>query len=82
MQKFIGSGTFTGRKVALFGTSGGAAGAEKMIAEMSGALAQKGAVVLGNYHCRGRMLLVNWGHPNAEDLEKAGKFARDMVAAA
>lgn len=79
MQKFIGSGTFTGRNVALFGTSGSAAGAEKMIAGMAGALVQKGAMIRGTFHCRGRMFLVNWGHPNGEDLENARKFAREMA---
>lgn len=81
MQKFIASGTFAGRHVALFGTSGGAGGAEKMLAAMTEDLVQKGAMVRGTFQCRGRMLLVNWGHPNGEDLENARKFAREMVAA-
>lgn len=80
MAKFIAAGNFTGRKVALFGTSGAAAGAEKMIAAMTEPLAQKGATVLGSWHCRGRTFIVNWGHPDTEDLASAKKFAQEMLA--
>jgi len=79
MMKFIESGTFTGRKVALFGTSASPAGSEKMIAVMADSLKQKGATVLGSWHCRGRFLLSNWGRPNEEDLDNAKKFAKEMV---
>jgi flavodoxin len=79
MTKFIGSGTFTGRKVALFGTSGGAGGAEKMIAVMADSLKQKGATIVGSFHCPGRFLIMNWGHPDTKDLDNAKKFARDML---
>ena len=79
MMKFIGSGNFPGRKVAIFGTSGSLAGAQKMIGVMSDILKQKGATILGSYHCRGKTFLVNWGHPNKEDLDNAKKFAREML---
>lgn len=79
MMKFIGSGTFTGRSVALFGTSGGAEGAKNMIAMMADALTKKGAAILGNYHCRGKFLFTNRGHPNQEDIGDAKKFAREMI---
>jgi len=79
MQKFIESGNFTGRKVALFGTSASPAGSEKMIAVMADALKLKGATILGNYHCRGKFLFTNWGRPNKEDLDNAKKFAREML---
>lgn len=78
MTKFIGTGDFTGRRVALFATSGGTAGAEKVIETMAAALTEKGATVLGNFHCRGKFLFTNRGHPGAEDLENARKFAREM----
>jgi flavodoxin len=81
MMKFIGAGTFTGRRVAVFGTSGAPAGSEKMIAVMTDALKQKGAVILGSYHCRGRFLILNWGRPGREDLDNAKKFAREMLRA-
>jgi hypothetical protein len=42
---------------------------------------QKGATVLGSYHCRGKIFLVNRGHPTREDLDAAKKFARDMMKA-
>ena len=79
MVKFIGSGTFTGRKVALFGTSASLAGSQKMMDIMADALKQKGATVLGNYHCRGKFLFVNRGHPDKEDLDNAKKFAQEML---
>ncbi|MDD1699834.1 MAG: flavodoxin domain-containing protein [Methanoregula sp.] len=79
MMKFVGSGDFSGRKVAIFGTSGSLAGGQKMIATMEDALTKKGATILGIYHCRGKMFLVNWGHPNNEDLDNAKKFAQEML---
>ncbi|OPX69033.1 MAG: flavodoxin [Methanoregulaceae archaeon PtaB.Bin056] len=80
MTKFIGNGDFTGRRVALFATSGGTAGAEKVLDTMAVALKEKGATVLGNFHCRGKFLFTNRGHPSPEDLENAKKFAREMRA--
>jgi flavodoxin I len=79
MMKFIGSGNFLERKVAIFGTSGSLAGAQKMIGVMTDILKQKGATILGSYHCRGKTFLVNWGHPNKEDLDNAKKFAKEML---
>jgi flavodoxin I len=78
MMKFIGSGNFSGRKVALFGTSASLAGGQKMITVMTDALTKKGATIAGAYHCKGKMLVINWGHPDSEDLENAKKFARMM----
>jgi flavodoxin len=80
MMKFIESNNFMGRKVALFGTSSSLAGSQKMIAEMAEMLSGKGAAILGNYHCRGKFLLLNRGHPDKEDLENAKKFAREMLS--
>jgi flavodoxin len=79
MMKFVESGDFSGRKIAIFGTSASLAGAQKMIDMMADALAKKGATILGNYHCRGKMFLVNRGHPNQEDLDNAKKFAKEML---
>jgi len=79
MLKFTGSGNFSGRKVAIFGTSASLAGGQKMITAMTDILMQKGATILGSYHCKGRFFLVNWGHPNDEDLNNAKKFAREML---
>jgi flavodoxin I len=78
MMKFIESGDFSGRKVALFGTSASLAGGQKMINAMTDALTKKGATITGAYHCRGKWLLINWGHPNNEDLENAKNFVRMM----
>lgn len=80
MTKFITSGDFSGRKVALFATSGGEEGAKNMLAGMENALKAKGAAILGTYHCRGKFLFTNRGHPGPEDLENARNFAREMLA--
>jgi flavodoxin I len=77
ISKFIASGDFQGRKVALFGTSGGGTGQEVQV--MAGALKGKGANVIGSYHCQGQtFLLINRGHPNAADIAAARNFAREM----
>jgi flavodoxin I len=78
MMNFIASGNLTGRKVALFGTSASLAGGQKMIVAMTDMVIQKGATILGSYHCKGRFLLVNWSHPDKEDLKNARQFARHM----
>jgi flavodoxin len=80
LMKFIGSGSLAGKKVAMFGTSMSPAGSEKMIAAMTDALTQKGATILGSWHCPGKFLLMNRGRPNKEDLDGAKKFAREMLA--
>ena len=78
MMKFIEKNDFSGRKVAVFGTSGGNAGMEVDL--MAAALKHKGATVLGSYHCKGKaFLLFSTGHPNQEDLDGARKFAREMA---
>lgn len=80
MMKFVTDNTFTGKKAALFGTSGKAEGAVKMIDAMEDALKRKGATVIGKWHCRGRMfVLFNRGHPDDQDLNSAKKFAREML---
>jgi flavodoxin len=78
MMKFIETGNFSGRRVAMFGTSASLDGGQKMINMMTDALTKKGAIIAGAYHCKGKWLLINWGHPNNEDLENAKKFARMM----
>ena len=50
-----------------------------MIAAMADLLTRKGATILGNFHCRGKFLLMNRGHPDKEDLDNAKKFAREML---
>ena len=79
MMKFIESGNFLGRKVAIFGTSASLTGSQKLISAMTDILKQKGATILGNYHCKGKFILVNRGHPNKEDMDNAKKFAREMI---
>jgi flavodoxin I len=80
LQKFITNNDFTGRNVALFGTSGGGAGKE--VESMAVLLKGKGAIVVGSYHTRGKFVLLNLGHPNKDDLDGARKFAREIVMSA
>ncbi len=78
MAKFIANGDFAGRKVALFGTS--SSGAGKEVSAMEEALKQKGAEVLGSYHCKGRAFaVVNIGHPSRDEMEGARQFTREMA---
>lgn len=55
MMKFVTDNDFTARKVALFGTSGGAGGAGRMIAALEAALKRKGATVAGTFSCPGQV---------------------------
>jgi flavodoxin I len=78
MVKLIANCDFTGRKVALFGTSGKGAGKE--VEGMAEALKQKGANVMGSYYCKGKsFVVVNIGHPGRDELEGARKFAREIA---
>jgi flavodoxin len=79
MIKFLADNDFTGRRVALFGTSMKPEGAGKMITVMEDAVTKKGATVLGRYHCPGKFLFFNRDRPGKEDLENAKKFAREML---
>lgn len=80
MMKFVTDNDFTGRKVALFGTSGGAGGAEKMIAALEDALLRKGAAISGTFSCRGQVFfLISRGHPDESDRENARRFAQKML---
>lgn len=47
---------------------------------MASALNQKGATVLGSYHCKGKaFLLFSQGHPNRADLNGAREFAKETA---
>jgi len=79
MVKFIANNDFRGRRVALFGTSGGGVGQETQA--MVEALKQKEAIVLGSYDRTGTtFVFINSGHPDRNDLEGARRFAREMAA--
>ncbi|WP_424358574.1 flavodoxin family protein [Methanocella sp. MCL-LM] len=78
IMKFIANHSFSGRKVALFGTSGSGQGKE--VQGMAEALKQKGAIVIGSYHCKGRAFaVVNIGRPGRDDLTAVRLFAREMA---
>jgi flavodoxin I len=79
MTKFIASGSLSGRKIAVFGTAASLSGGQKMITAMTDMLKQKGAIIAGSYHCKGKFFLVSRGHPSNEDLDNAKKFAREML---
>jgi len=75
---FIEENELEDRDVALFGTSGGGDGHE--VKEMEAVLLGKGANILGEFHCKGQILLINRGRPNEEDLEAARNFAKNMIS--
>jgi flavodoxin I len=79
MMKFIDYNEFNGRRVALFGTSWSPTGSQKMLKVMELALKQKGATILGSYHCPGKFVLFNMDRPNKEDLDNAKTFAKEMT---
>jgi flavodoxin len=81
MMEFIEANDFRGRKVAYFSTCWAIGLNKPREAEFSiRALENKGATVLGDYHCKGKTFgIFNRGHPGKEDLDGARKFAREMV---
>ncbi|MBA7693868.1 hypothetical protein ES703_102464 [subsurface metagenome] len=76
LQKFIARNDFKGREVALFGTSAGGGGDEVRV--MEELLKWEGGLIRGSFYCKGRLVLVNRGHPNDEELAKAREFAKEM----
>lgn len=76
-KRFIERNSFRGRKVALFGTSGGGKGIE--VGALEEAVAAKGAEVAGRFSCRGRFLFLIREHPTSSDLDKARQFAREVA---
>ena len=80
MQRFIEANDFRGRKIAYFGTCWLHGLNKARDNELSvKALEKKGAIILGDYRCKGKFLLFNPGRPNESDLDGARKFARDIV---
>jgi len=77
VREFIRNNDFVGRKVALFGTSTSGKGIE--ITGMERILKQKGAFIIGKYHCKGKFLFIRKGQPADKDLEKAKEFARSIM---
>jgi len=62
------------KRVAVFGT---AAGKKSALPEVKEILNPKGISVIGDaFQCKGKFLMVNSGHPNADDLKQAEAFAK------
>jgi flavodoxin I len=77
MTKFIEDNNFNSRNVALFGTSGSGQGLE--VKEMQDQLISKNACIKGKFFCKGKIFFINRGRPNEEDLDKAKKFAKQVI---
>jgi len=76
-KKLIADNDFTGRKVALFGTSGGGKGRE--ITALGKMVKAKGAEVIGKFYCKGKFLFfISRKHPDSDDLENARIFAGEL----
>lgn len=79
-KKLIASNDFAGRKVALFGTSGGGKGREVVALEKM--VTAKGAEVIGKFYCKGKLFFfISRKHPDDNDLENARKFAGELKKA-
>ena len=76
-KRFIDRNDFRGRKVALFGTSGGGKGIE--VGALEDAVKAHGAEVAGSFFCRGRFLFLIRRHPTSNDLENARRFALEVA---
>jgi len=80
MQSLLRTGTFTGRKVALFATGTYQKDGEKMLASMAETLEKKGATILGNVGtARGKLILSRYLRLHKEDLDGAKAWAREVV---
>ena len=79
-KKIIADNDFKGRKVAIFGTSGGGKGRE--VTALEKMVTAKGAKVIGNFYCKGKLFFfINRKHPDSQDLKNARKFARELKKA-
>jgi flavodoxin I len=76
LREFIARNDFKEREVALFGTSAGGRGDEVRV--MEELLKWEGALIRGSFYCKGRLVLVNRGHPTDEELAGAREFAKEM----
>ena len=76
-KKLVASNDFDGRKVALFGTSGGGKGRE--VEALGKMVTAKGAKVMSKFYCKGKLFcFISRKHPTSDDLENARKFAREL----
>jgi flavodoxin I len=79
---FLGSGCYGGKPgkglqefIARNDFKGGRGDEVRVIEEL---LKLEGALMKGSFHCKGRCVLVNRGHPNDEELAGAREFAKEM----
>ena len=80
MNRLLRTGTFTGRKVALFATGTYPKDGERMLGSMAETLEKKGATILGNMGTvRGKLIISRHLRLHPEDLEGARAWARDVV---
>lgn len=77
ITEFLGSlPQKAGGKAAVFTTSAGPK--PLSLGKMKGALEGKGYEIVASFDCRGHFALINRGHPDEGDLEKAREFARGL----
>jgi len=80
MQRLLRTGTFTGRRVALFATGTYQKDGEKMLAGMAESLEKKGATILGNVGtARGKLITSRHLRLHPEDIESVRAWARDVA---
>lgn len=76
MTDFINRIDLTGRKVALFSTSG--EGSRKQMLKLIQSVEAKNAKIIGEFYCCGKFLFASRKHPDEKDLANARKFAEDL----
>jgi len=80
MQRLLRTGTFTGKKIALFATATYQKDGEKMLAAMADTVEKKGATVVGSVgEVRGKLIISRFRHLHPEDLEGARAWARGVA---
>ena len=79
VMRFIRDGSFSGFRVALFGTSSTETDGQKMIGIMADALESKGAAVVGVNGNRGKLFVLRNGRTHQDDLDGAKAFAREVT---
>ena len=76
MINFINEHDFSGKNIALFGTSGGGIGKETEAMEKM--IQENGGNVTDKFFCRGKFFLMNKGKPSEKDLKQAKEFASNL----
>jgi menaquinone-dependent protoporphyrinogen IX oxidase len=76
LQAFLENLSVNKRKAAIFVSSGGPE--PKSLTVMKETLEKKRYSVVSSFKSRGQFIILNWGRPNADDLNNARAFAAEL----